>query len=413
MKLRHHILTVLVVLAASAGWFGVVNADDSVEVRVEDETIASQITDLNSQITDKRDDITRLNRNIEEYKKKIETAHAKSASLANEIELLENRMAKTELDIEATTMEVEAVNAEIEVLEKQIMAIESQLNRDREALADLLRKMDVYDNDMTLQLLFGSDSFGELFDRLQELASVTGDLEKALQQAEAQRLRVEQDRTAELGKREQLSALQDKLETQRDLLEREKQAKETLLAESERTEATFQMFLYELREEQQFINQQIATLQGKIEAKLNAIDSGGQGSSVLSWPVDPYKGLTTTFHDPTYPFRHLFEHSGIDIPTPQGTPVGSAAPGYVAWTRTGRLYGNYVMVVHTNGVATLYAHLSKISVAQDQFVARGSVIGLSGGMPGTAGAGLSTGPHLHFEVRENGIPVNPLGYLVE
>jgi murein DD-endopeptidase MepM/ murein hydrolase activator NlpD len=154
-------------------------------------------------------------------------------------------------------------------------------------------------------------------------------------------------------------------------------------------------------------------LQGEIEAKLDDSDDKAGGSSVMSWPVDPtYRGISTTFHDPTYPFRHLFEHSGIDIPQQQGSDVTAAAPGYVAWTRTGSMYGNYIMVIHSNGLATLYAHLSKVLVKQDDFVGRGDVIARSGGQPGAPGAGLSTGPHLHFEVRKDGIPVDPMGYLV-
>ena len=102
----------------------------------------------------------------------------------------------------------------------------------------------------------------------------------------------------------------------------------------------------------------------------------------------------------------MFEHSGLDLPAASGTLVLSAATGYVAWTKNGRLYGNYVMVIHASGVSTLYAHLSRIDVVADQFVARGDQIGAVGS------TGLSTGPHLHFEVRKNGIPTNPLDYLI-
>ena len=183
-------------------------------------------------------------------------------------------------------------------------------------------------------------------------------------------------------------------------------AKSSLLAVTQESEAQFQALLEDLRQEQAYLNQQIALLQKDIEGKLNATDELGD-SSILSWPVDPtIRGISAYFHDTSYPFRHLFEHSGLDLPAPTGTPVRAAAPGYVAWTRQGTLYGNYVMIIHTNGLATLYAHLSRIDVTSDQFISRGDQIGAVGS------TGLSTGPHLHFEARLNGIPTNPLDYLI-
>jgi murein DD-endopeptidase MepM/ murein hydrolase activator NlpD len=399
-------------LALSAVAFGVaLAAETETEVVIEDQAVAHQINSLNDEIAEKRSNVNSLTRNIEEYKKKIAGLQGSEATVEVEIELLENRAAKTELDIEATREEMSAVDAEIAVLEAQIKAIAEQLERNRSSIADMLRKMDMYDNDLSLQLLFGTDSFAELFARLQELSSVTADLEDALTRAEAEHARLETSRAEQVGKRDRLSELQDQQERQIALLEDERGSKELLLAQTQRSEAQFQAFLSELRQEQQYVNQQIGALQDEVERKLADADSEGQGSDVLSWPVNATRGISATFHDPTYPFRHLFEHSGLDVPVASGTPVTSAAPGYVAWTRTGRMYGNYVMVIHANGVATLYAHLSSIDVEQDQFVGRGETIGLSGGIPGTPGAGLSTGAHLHFEVRVNGIPTDPLNYL--
>jgi len=171
-----------------------------------------------------------------------------------------------------------------------------------------------------------------------------------------------------------------------------------------------------VRKEWEEVNSEIARLEKEIRKKLSLQKNlGGKlwSGGKLSWPV-PYNGITCYFHDPDYPFRRwIGEHSGIDLRAAQGTPVRAAAPGYVARAKNGGLRGySYVMIVHNDNISTIYGHLSKIYVSEDTFVSRGEVIGLSGGLPGTPGAGrFSTGPHLHFEVRLKGIPVNPLDYL--
>jgi murein DD-endopeptidase MepM/ murein hydrolase activator NlpD len=98
-------------------------------------------------------------------------------------------------------------------------------------------------------------------------------------------------------------------------------------------------------------------------------------------------------------------HEGIDIAVPTGTPVAAAASGTVITAGWLGGYGNLVVIDHGNGLATAYGHNSGLAVGVGQSVAQGQVIAYSGS------TGHSTGPHVHFEVRVNGSPVDPLGYL--
>ncbi|MBV8194453.1 MAG: M23 family metallopeptidase, partial [Candidatus Dormibacteraeota bacterium] len=139
-----------------------------------------------------------------------------------------------------------------------------------------------------------------------------------------------------------------------------------------------------------------------LQAPLAGVETQLFGPSVLAMepPID-YGGVF-------YP--HF--HTGVDIAAPLDTPVGAAAGGVVVFggsslNATGQLvgYGNYVVIRHATGALTLYAHLDRIEATVGETVQQGQVIGLCGT------TGNSTGPHVHFEVRINGVPVDPAPYL--
>lgn len=365
-----------------------------------------EINELNQEIEQKKQSIDQLNRQIETYRQKIEQKQSEEISLYNEIDLIENRIAKNQLDIEAVEAEIDLTQSEVAIIEHEIHALERKMEEQREYVADILQEIQIQDQSLPIELIFGTDSLSDIFTSLDQLETVSDDLQNALDAAKKSKETLLVSRQAEEEKKSQLEQLSSTLAQEKRQLESSIGAKETLLVRTQQSESEFQRLLQTLRQEQTYVNQQISILQQEIEGKLDASDDLGD-SSILSWPVNPtLRGISAYFHDTSYPFRHLFEHSGLDLPAPTGTPVLSAAPGYVAWARTGTLYGNYVMIIHTDGVATLYAHLSRISVSADQFVARGDQIGAVGS------TGLSTGPHLHFEVRKNGIPTNPLDYLI-
>lgn len=131
----------------------------------------------------------------------------------------------------------------------------------------------------------------------------------------------------------------------------------------------------------------------------------------LQWPV---RGrLTAGFLEESYQQHFGVPHHGQDIAVNEGTPVHAAADGIVFVVRDGGDSGyTYVLIGHQAGLATLYGHLRLVTVPAGAEVSLGQVIGYSGGRPGTPGSGpLTSGAHLHFEVIENGVNVNPLGVL--
>ncbi|HIE37992.1 MAG TPA: M23 family metallopeptidase [Anaerolineales bacterium] len=137
---------------------------------------------------------------------------------------------------------------------------------------------------------------------------------------------------------------------------------------------------------------------------LDGLPAGGEGGSPGGWGFiwpSPRRGISGWyFHDPENP-----SHNGLDIAAALHDPIVAAAAGTVSFAGPSGGYGNLVLVDHADGWQTWYAHLSYISVTAGQEVAQGEVIGAAGS------TGYSTGPHLHFELRHQGRPVDPLVYL--
>ena len=123
--------------------------------------------------------------------------------------------------------------------------------------------------------------------------------------------------------------------------------------------------------------------------------------------IRPVPGaITSGFGYRYHPILHITRlHAGVDFHAPTGTPVHAAASGIVAAAQYMRGYGNTVMIAHGSDLSTVYGHLSRIYVHSGERVAQGQVIAASGA------TGLATGPHLHFEIRVHGKPVNPLGHI--
>jgi murein DD-endopeptidase MepM/ murein hydrolase activator NlpD len=147
------------------------------------------------------------------------------------------------------------------------------------------------------------------------------------------------------------------------------------------------------------------------QGKMTALSTGDVSHVLLSWPVAALQGVSAYFKDPAYKKMFRMEHYAIDIPTPQGSKVRAAASGTVRDVVDHGLGFNYITIEHDEGYVTLYGHLSAFSVKPGDSVFAGTVIGDSGGLPGSKGAGMSTGPHVHFALYVKGAPIDPLPYL--
>lgn len=374
-------------------------------------------TDLNQEIQAKKQRLEELNQKIKEKEQEISAKRSETASLKNQIAIVENRIAQTELSLDATETDIEKTALEISALDKEIDRAAHAIDRNKEYLSVGLRTLArTYEQGPYTALLLKS-SISEYFDELRSLTSLQKSVSDSVAEIKTHKENLKKQNDEKGDKRRRLESLRITLDRSKYTLEENKASKRVLVAQNEESARALAKTLSELRSEQQAIDREITSLENSVRAKLQKSDRFrglGAATGPLRWPVDPARGITTQFHDPEYPFRYIFEHPGIDIRAYQGSEVRAAASGYIAKARrtASPLAYSYILIIHAGGISTVYGHLSSVLVSEDQFVQAGDVIGLSGATPGTPGAGrLTTGPHLHFEVRSSGIPVNPLDYL--
>jgi murein DD-endopeptidase MepM/ murein hydrolase activator NlpD len=370
------------------------------------------VEDLNLSLKDKQDRVKELDDLISGYKKRISSAEHQSTDLENQLVLLDNRVKEKELAVERAKTEIESLGLEIRLIEKQISSQEERIQKDKELLATLLRDVHRSDAVSEIDILIAKPSLSEFFSQIEQIKSVQKDLQAMLQRVRGFKADLENKQRDREAKQKSIEDERAAMRKDQLALEAESNFKASLLSETEQSQQEFERIVYELNQQQQETAGDISDLELRLREQLKSTDDAlARGDILFNWPLDASRGITAIFHDPTYPFRNLFEHPGTDVRASVGTQVKAAAGGYVAWNKTGRMYGNYTMIVHPGGFATVYAHLSRFLAKPDTYVQRQDAIGLSGGRPGDPGAGLSTGPHLHFEVREDGIPVDAENYL--
>ena len=241
-----------------------------------------------------------------------------------------------------------------------------------------------------------------------------------------------------LAKRGKLMLLQQEILTRAQGIEKMRDAKATLLRQTRGQEERFRKLVEESRKQQMESLSEIAELKsqlGMIDNQLKTLkkdlgedefqqileDQTAAGFSGvifpnriprLLWPATPARGITAYYHDSGYRARFGMQHQAIDFRLPQSSRISAAAPGIIYKAKDNGTGYSYIMIAHPGGLATVYGHISKILVSKGDVVRAGDLIGLSGGIPGTKGAGyITTGAHLHFEVIKNGNHQDPLDFL--
>lgn len=378
-------------------------------------SIDSEIEDLNSQIQTQRKQMEALQKKQAEYAKLIKDKEQEQDSLQNQLEILDTRLKQSELEIDEATLEISKNNLEIKKIEIDLENKTEQIEKEKEHIATLLKLIYKQGETSLLEVILLNNSLADFINQLTYLENTNEEISQSLATLKTGKEEMDEQKKILEEKKNKLAELKKELENKKNILDGEITNKEFILSETQQSEKEYKKLLDRAKKENDQAMADISSLERTVREKLaKKGDSGIQEQvSDFAWPVTK-NTITATFHDPSYPFRKsIGEHSGIDIRASQGSTLMATASGYVARVKfDGSTNYGYIMIIHDDTYSSVYGHVSAVSVKEDQYVTQGQVIGRTGGAPRTPGAGpFSTGPHLHFEIRKDGIPVNPLNYL--
>jgi murein DD-endopeptidase MepM/ murein hydrolase activator NlpD len=360
---------------------------------------------------------------ISALEKKIQSAREQEGVLTSQIEVVSDKINALQNDVDAASARLGQLEAVLALHQRRLERLNDLYTlqtrklvflqrQHQEAVARLSKRLvEIYTSERTssLAVMLESGSFSDMLDQLEFINTIGRQDQKVAHEVESAKLQMQETRNATRKTRRQVAeitsavaartveqrAVRDRLAwSQRELATARRDKRDTLSEVREDKEAA----IGHMRD----LQAESASLAAKIRsAQSTAVVPGPTGAPSAAGFIWPVHGVLTS----GFGYRWGRMHEGIDLAVSSGTPVVAAASGTVIVAGWMGGYGNLVVVDHGGGVSTAYGHNTMVTVGVGQHVAQGQLISYSGS------TGHSTGPHVHFEVRINGSPVDPMGYL--
>ena len=320
----------------------------------------------------------------------------KEGEVVTKIQSLEEEINKSEAELESLYGKISTTEGEINTTVNKLTSAEEKIDDKQDVMGSRLNVM--YKNGTIgyAEVLLSSKSITELLTNLDMVKKIVNHDVELLKDMKEQRDIIEEQKISLENQKRQLVNLKSSVEQKKKTLVVSRGEQERLRADLAQDKVALEKMLDQTKKEADEISNKIRSLQS------NGAYVGGQ----LQWPVPGYSTVSSPFGNRIHPILKTKKfHSGIDIPAPSGRDVVAAGDGKVVSSSNLGSYGKAVIIDHGGGIMTLYAHNSKLLVQNGQTVTKGQKIALIGS------TGLSTGPHLHFEVRKDGQYTNPIPYV--
>lgn len=357
----------------------------------------ARVDELRAGINSHTQKIQALEREIAEYQKSLAATSQETKTLKGELARIDTERKKLAADISLTENKIEQAELNLERLGIEIGDKDESIADHQSAVRASLRKLREMDQESLLEVLLAENSFSRFVVAEEQLNRLQANANEQIATLRDLRVELTDRQTETTAEQRRLVTLNTKLADQKKIVDQNRKEKDTLLAETENTEANYRKLLASRQAQKEAFERELFAFESQLRIAIDQSKLPARGSKALSWPLDSI--FVTQQFGKTADSGRLYAsgtHNGVDFRAPIGTPVKAAAEGVI--TATGNTdeqsgcysYGRWVLVEHPNGLSTLYAHLSLTKVVPGQNVARGELIAYSGN------TGYSTGPHLHL-----------------
>ncbi len=350
------------------------------------------------------DEIEDHQRQLQDIKQQMQQHQQKAADAQKKVTSISEQLRVIQVDLDAAMADYNAIKSRRQYTEQQIAINTAILAKAEKSLAErtkILNKRirDIYENGQVsyLDVLLGATDFNDFTTRADLLKRVLAQDAALIDKVRAERALVVQKKAELERDRAAILELEKAAAAKKSVIETRRNERAAVLDSAVHERDTAERAYQELLETSRRIEQMIRNKKSGNREEMGA-------SGAMSWPISG--PITSPYGWRTHPiFGTQRYHSGVDIGADYGDPIRAADGGVVIYADWMGGYGYAVIIDHGGGISTLYGHNNELLVGVGQRVYKGQVIARAGS------TGYSTGPHCHFEVRQNGSPVSPMNYL--
>lgn len=361
-----------------------------------------------SSISSMQSELDEIAKQKEKLEKELNVISEKKEEELQKKNIIDEQINATQSEINVLNKMLSTLDDQLESAEEQLEEAEGLLNEQLQLSKDRIRSAYEQGDASFLEILIGSKSLYDFISKVEIVSQINAKDREVIANVKKNKEIIETKKEEIKENKQKNEEAVSELSKKEASLEKKQAASDKLLDEINSDEQAKKRAVLEAEaaEEQ---------LQSEIRAALQAAasSSGSQSSDVIDtgdfrWPLDSkYRNITSEFGYRVHPTTGVYKlHTGVDIASSgiNGSSIYAAKGGTVMKAGYNRGYGNYVLINHGDGYATLYGHASSLCVSAGQVVEKGTVLGYVGS------TGYSTGPHLHFEIIKDGDYVDPISY---